>query len=105
MLSTIALGERACLALAIERQLTVLTADTIWTDLMGIVVDFIQIRYKPLMPCLLAPTPCLTQPHARLLLLAYIACSNVSLIADRELWYERIFASCVLLFCQSLPGL
>jgi len=40
----LSLGDRACLALAKERQLAVLTADTVWTDLVGIGVDVIQIR-------------------------------------------------------------
>ena len=40
----LSLGDRACLALAKERQLAALTADTVWMDLMGINVDVIQIR-------------------------------------------------------------
>ena len=40
----LSLGDRACLALAKERQLSVLTADAVWTDLVGIDVDVIQIR-------------------------------------------------------------
>jgi ribonuclease VapC len=40
----LSLGGRACLALAKERQLAALTADTVWTDLAGIDVDVIQIR-------------------------------------------------------------
>jgi ribonuclease VapC len=40
----LSLGDRACLALAKERQLAALTADTVWTDLAGIDVDVIQIR-------------------------------------------------------------
>jgi len=40
----LSLGDRACLALAKERQLAVLTADTVWMDLVDINVDVIQIR-------------------------------------------------------------
>jgi len=40
----LSLGDRACLALAKERQLSVLTADTVWSDLADINVDVIQIR-------------------------------------------------------------
>ena len=40
----LSLGDRACLALAKARQLAVLTADTVWADLVGIGVDVIQIR-------------------------------------------------------------
>ena len=40
----LSLGDRACLALAKERRLTAVTADTVWTDLAGIDVDVIQIR-------------------------------------------------------------
>jgi ribonuclease VapC len=40
----LSLGDRACLGLAKERQLPVLTADTVWTELMGIEVEIVQIR-------------------------------------------------------------
>lgn len=40
----LSLGDRACLGLAKERRLPVLTADTIWAELMGIHVDIVQIR-------------------------------------------------------------
>ena len=38
----LSLGDRTCLALAKERQLAALTADTVWSDLVDI--DVIQIR-------------------------------------------------------------
>ena len=40
----LSLGDRACLALAKERQLSVLIADTVWPDLADINVAVIQIR-------------------------------------------------------------
>ena len=40
----LSLGDRACLALAKERQLAVLTADAVWAALVDINVDVIQIR-------------------------------------------------------------
>jgi ribonuclease VapC len=40
----LSLGDRACLALAKKRQSAVLTADTVWTDLVDINVDVVQIR-------------------------------------------------------------
>ncbi|TAL46688.1 MAG: PIN domain-containing protein [Methylovulum sp.] len=40
----LSLGDRACLALAKERQLAVLTADSVWSDLLDIHIDVIQIR-------------------------------------------------------------
>lgn len=40
----LSLGDRACLGLAKERNLTVLTADTAWTENADIGVNIIQIR-------------------------------------------------------------
>jgi ribonuclease VapC len=40
----LSLGDRACLGLAKDRQLPVLTTDTVWTELMGIEVEIVQIR-------------------------------------------------------------
>jgi PIN domain nuclease of toxin-antitoxin system len=40
----LSLGDRACLGLAKERNLTVLTADRVWATIVGIDVDILPIR-------------------------------------------------------------
>ena len=40
----LSLGDRACLGLAKERSLAVLTADSAWTNIIGIGIPVIQIR-------------------------------------------------------------
>ena len=40
----LSLGDRACLALAKDRHLAALTADSVWSDLINIHVDIVQIR-------------------------------------------------------------
>lgn len=40
----LSLGDRACLALAVERNSTALTADVIWSEIRDIGVDIMQIR-------------------------------------------------------------
>jgi PIN domain nuclease of toxin-antitoxin system len=40
----LSLGDRACLALAKDRHLAALTADSVWSDLLNINVDVVQIR-------------------------------------------------------------